>query len=147
MRIAVDALGGDNAPREVVAGALAAAGRLAQDEIFLVGDRPVVEPEVRTDVPPNVSLRNSGGAVGMHEEPAAALRSRPDASISVAAEMVRAGEAEALFSAGNTGAGNRFGAAVSSSGVAPRRRGYGLVQAAGSLEFRYSWGRVCTALL
>jgi glycerol-3-phosphate acyltransferase PlsX len=105
MRIAVDALGGDNAPREVVAGALAAAGRLAQDEIFLVGDRAVVEPEVRTDVPPNVSLREAGGAVGMDEEPAAALRSRPDASISVAAEMVRAGgEAEALFSAGNTGA-------------------------------------------
>ncbi len=104
MRIAVDALGGDNAPREVVVGALAAAGRLAQDEIFLVGDRAVVEPEVRTDVPPNVSLRDAGGSVGMDEEPAAALRSRPEASISVAAEMVRAGEAEALFSAGNTGA-------------------------------------------
>src|SRR3712207_5124872 len=104
MRIAVDALGGDNAPREVVAGALAAAGGLAKDEIFLVGDRSVIEPEVRTDVPPNVSLRDAGGAVGMDEEPAAALRSRPDASISVAAEMVRAGEAEALFSAGKTGA-------------------------------------------
>jgi len=74
MRIAVDALGGDNAPREVVAGALSAAGRLAQDEICLVGDRAAVEPELGTGVPPNVSLRNAGGAVGMDEEPAAALR-------------------------------------------------------------------------
>src|SRR3712207_3818332 len=104
MRIAVDALGGDNAPREVVEGALAAAGKLVRDEIFLVGDRAVVEPETKTDVPPNVSLRNAHGAVGMDEEPAVALRSRPDASIAVAAEIVRAGEAEALFSAGNTGA-------------------------------------------
>ena len=104
MRIAVDALGGDNAPREVVAGAVAAAGRLPRGEIFLVGDRAVVEPEMGTNIAPNVSVRNAGGAVGMNEEPAAALRARPDASIAVAAEMVRNGEADALFSAGNTGA-------------------------------------------
>ncbi len=104
MRIVVDALGGDNAPQEVIAGALAAAGRLVQDEIFLVGDRAVVESEVGTSLRPNVSLRSAGGVVGMEEEPAAALRARPDASIAVAAEMVRDGDADALFSAGNTGA-------------------------------------------
>ena len=104
MRIAVDALGGDGAPREIVAGAVAAAERLPQDEIFLVGDRSLVEPEVDSDGPPNLSLRDAGGPVGMDEEPASALRARPDASIAVAAEMVREGEADALFSAGNTGA-------------------------------------------
>jgi glycerol-3-phosphate acyltransferase PlsX len=104
MRIAVDALGGDYAPREVVAGAVAAAMKLPQDEIFLVGDLAVVEPEVGRNVPHNVSLRNAGRAVGMNEEPAAALRARPDASIAVAAEMVRGGDVDALFSAGNTGA-------------------------------------------
>ena len=102
MRIAVDALGGDNAPGEVVAGALAAARRLPRDEIFLVGDLSLVE--TGADVPPNISLRESGGAVGMEEDPASALRARPDASVAVAAGMVRDGEADAFFSAGNTGA-------------------------------------------
>ena len=102
MRIAVDALGGDNAPGEVVAGALAAARRLPRDEIFLVGDPSLVE--TGADVPPNFSLRESGGAVGMEEDPTSALRARPEASVAVAAGMVRDGEADAFFSAGNTGA-------------------------------------------
>src|SRR5918999_4032950 len=104
MRIAVDALGGDYAPGEVVAGALAAARGLPRDEIFLVGDLSLVEPETGPDSPPNLLLRESGGAVGMEEDPAAALRARPDASVAVAAGMVRDGEADAFFSAGNTGA-------------------------------------------
>ena len=104
MRIAVDAHGGDDAPREVVAGALSAARRLTHDELFLVGKTEVVEPELGSDLPSNVSLRSSGEAVGMDEEPSATLRANPDASVAVAAEMVRDGEADALFSAGNTGA-------------------------------------------
>src|SRR3712207_5183430 len=104
MRIAVDALGGDRAPREIVAGALAAAERLPQDEILLVGARALVEPEVGASSPPNLLLRDAGGPVGMAEEAATALRVRPDASVAVAAGMVREGEADALFSAGNTGA-------------------------------------------
>jgi phosphate acyltransferase len=104
MRIAVDALGGDRAPREVVAGAAAAAERLPNDEIFLVGDRSLVEPEIGASAPPNLSLRNAGGPVGMGEEAASSLRARPDASVATAAEMVRDGEADAFFSAGNTGA-------------------------------------------
>ena len=104
MRLAVDALGGDNAPDEVVAGALAAARRLPDDEVFLVGIPEKIEPALGSDVPPNVTVKPAGGPVAMDEEPAAALRSRPDASVAVAAKMVRAGEADALFSAGNTGA-------------------------------------------
>ena len=104
MRIAVDALGGDNAPGEVVAGALAAANDLLDDELLLVGSREALEREVGPDSPANVTLRSSGEAVGMDEEPTATLRSHPDASVAVAAEMVRDGEADALFSAGNTGA-------------------------------------------
>jgi glycerol-3-phosphate acyltransferase PlsX len=100
MRIAVDALGGDRAPQSIIAGAVAAARRLPKDEIFLVG----AETLGGLDAPPNVILRDAGGEVGMAEEPAAALRARPDASVAVAAEMVRDGEADALFSAGNTGA-------------------------------------------
>ncbi len=102
MRIAVDALGGDNAPEEIIAGAIAAANRLPRDEVILVGERVLLEPAIGASS--NVSVRDAGGAVGMGEEPAAALRARPDASVAVAAEMVRDGEADALFSAGNTGA-------------------------------------------
>jgi phosphate acyltransferase len=104
VRIAVDALGGDKAPREIVAGAVAAAGRLPRDEISLVGDKALVQPEVSQGAPSNLSLRDAGGTVGMGEEAASALRTRPDASVAVAAEMVRDGEADAFFSAGNTGA-------------------------------------------
>ena len=103
MRVAVDALGGDNAPAEVIAGSLAAARKLPDDEIILVGDETLIAPGL-TEVPPNVSLREAHGAIGMEEDPAAALRSRPESSVAVAAEMVRAGDAEAFFSAGSTGA-------------------------------------------
>ncbi len=104
MRIAVDALGGDHAPGEIVAGAVAAARKLQRDQIFLVGERGLLEPELGSGPPSNLSVRDAGGGVGMHEEPATALRSQPDASVAVAAAMVRDGEADALFSAGNTGA-------------------------------------------
>jgi glycerol-3-phosphate acyltransferase PlsX len=104
VRIAVDALGGDNAPGEIVAGTLAAARELPDAEFFLVGTQAVGEEAAGPGAPDNVSLRESGAAVGMDEEPASALRARPDASVAVAAAMVRAGEADAVFSAGNTGA-------------------------------------------
>ena len=104
MRIAVDALGGDNAPREVVAGALSAARDLLHDELLLVGKPDAIEPELGPDPPPNISLRSSGEAVGMDQEPSATLRAHPDTSVAVAAVMVRDGDADAFFSAGNTGA-------------------------------------------
>ena len=104
MRIAVDALGGDNAPREIVAGTISAAGGLPQDEFVLVGKPETLEPELGEDLPSNISVRSSGDAVGMDEEPSVTLRANSDASVAVAAWMVRDGEADTLFSAGNTGA-------------------------------------------
>jgi phosphate acyltransferase len=103
LRVAVDALGGDNAPGEIVAGALAAARKAPDHTFILVGDEAVLEPGL-VDVPGNVSLRDARGTIAMNEEPAGALRARPDSSVAVSAGMVRAGEAEAFFSAGNTGA-------------------------------------------
>ena len=103
MRVAVDALGGDNAPGEIIAGALAAARKLPNDEFVLVGDEAAIEPKLG-DAPTNVSLRPARGAIGMDEDPAGALRTRPDSSVAIAARMVHTGEAEAFFSAGNTGA-------------------------------------------
>jgi phosphate acyltransferase len=103
VRVAVDALGGDNAPWEIVAGALSAASKLPGDQLVLVGDEALIEPWLE-NVPDNVSLRDARGAIGMSEDPATALRARPDSSVAVAARMVRAGEASAFFSAGSTGA-------------------------------------------
>ena len=104
MRIAVDAFGGDEAPGEIVSGTISAARNLPQDEFFLVGDAETLEPFLEPDIPKNVAVREAEGAVGMNEDPATALRSRPDVSIGVCARLVRSGEADALFSAGNTGA-------------------------------------------
>ena len=87
-----------------MAGALSAAEGLPRDELVLVGKPEAIEPEVGPELPANISLRPSGRAVGMDEEPSATLRAHPDASVAVAAGMVRAGEADAFFSAGNTGA-------------------------------------------
>ena len=84
MRVAVDALGGDNAPEAIVAGALAAARKLPDYRFVLVGEESVLEP-LTADAPKNVGLENARGIVGMGEEAAAALRSRPDSSVAVAA--------------------------------------------------------------
>ena len=104
MKIAVDALGGDHAPDEIVAGTLEAARSLPQDEFLLVGDRAGVEAALGEDPPPNITLREANGVIAMTEDPAATLRARPEASVSVAAQAVREGEADAFFSAGSTGA-------------------------------------------
>jgi glycerol-3-phosphate acyltransferase PlsX len=104
VRIAVDALGGDHAPEEIVSGAVAATKRLPGDEILLVSDKERVSKLLASEKLPNLAVRGARGAVGMTEEPASALRARPDASVAVAASLVRSGEADAMFSAGNTGA-------------------------------------------
>jgi phosphate acyltransferase len=104
--IAVDAMGGDYAPRPAVDGALAAA-RHFELGVALVGPRAVLEPELSRHGAVDsaqVRLVEAREAIGMEESPAAALRRKPDASIKVAADLVARGEAAALFSAGHTGA-------------------------------------------
>ena len=105
MRIAIDAMGGDFAPRQIVDGALGAARHLGCG-LVLVGRREAVERELeRHDIGGlDVRLVDAPDVIAMAEPPAAALRRRPGASIRVAAELVARGEAAALFSAGNTGA-------------------------------------------
>ncbi len=93
-RIAVDAMGGDNAPEEVVAGALEAASDAIQPILFGpkgldTGGLPLVET---TQV------------IAMDEKPAEAVRAKPDSSLVVACRAVGQGEADAVLSAGNTGA-------------------------------------------
>jgi glycerol-3-phosphate acyltransferase PlsX len=105
LRIAIDAMGGDDAPRSIVAGALDSARRLSLD-LVLVGRRAAIEPELarRQDARGGVEVVEADEVVEMGEAPGDALRRKPRASIRVAAELVAAGRADALFSAGNTGA-------------------------------------------
>ncbi len=104
--IAVDAMGGDYAPRHVVDGALAAA-RHFDLGVALVGPTALLESEVARhgDADPNrVRFVDAPDVVAMEESPAAALRRKRGASIRVAADVVARGDAAALFSAGHTGA-------------------------------------------
>lgn len=105
MRIAVDAGGGDHAPRNVVAGALVAARSLGFG-LTLVGPRQAIDRELlRHPEAEGVDLRvvSAPDVIGMDEGPAA-LRRKPRSSVRVAAETVARGDAAAFFSAGNTGA-------------------------------------------
>ncbi|HEV3061566.1 MAG TPA: phosphate acyltransferase PlsX [Vicinamibacterales bacterium] len=107
--IAVDAMGGDNAPHHIVDGALAATRHFAVG-VALVGPAAVLEAVVATRIErgdaerSRVRIVDAPAAIAMDESPAAALRRKPNASIRVAAETVARGEAAALFSAGHTGA-------------------------------------------
>lgn len=104
MRIAVDAMGGDFAPRATVAGAVAAA---AHDdvEILLVGDRGRLERELLRWGRPDGRLEivHAEEVVGM-DEPATAVRRKRRSSLMVCAELVRDGRAGAMVTAGHTGA-------------------------------------------
>jgi glycerol-3-phosphate acyltransferase PlsX len=106
MRIAVDAMGGDFAPREIVDGAVRAAASLPSvGQIFLVGDQAAIERELRRSpaVSPKISIRHASEVVAMDESPAQAVRRKRDSSIGRAVDMVKQGEADAVVSAGNTG--------------------------------------------
>ncbi len=108
MKIIVDAMGGDNAPVEIVRGALNAAKARQGLEIVLVGR----EAEVRAaaaqcgarQLPGNVGVVNATEVIDMHDDPATAFKTKKDSSITVGLNMLKAGEGDAFVSAGSTGA-------------------------------------------
>jgi len=103
-RVAVDAMGGDHAPREVVHGAVHAA-RDPGVEVILVGPTRTLQGELRgLGADRTVRIEEAPDVIGMAEAPAMALRRKRRASIPVAVDLIRRGEADAMVSAGNTGA-------------------------------------------
>jgi len=100
-RIALDAMGGDNAPTETVAGAVEAAERGV--EVVLVGHHAVLEAELAKHHI-RLPIVDAPEVIEMGEDPARALREKPGASISVAAKLVAEHSAEGMVSAGSTGA-------------------------------------------
>ena len=106
VRVAVDAMGGDHAPDEVVAGSLDWARRNPDTDVLLVGDEARVMALIDArGLPSNVSIVHASEAIGMDEHPAAAIRTKRDASINVCMRLVREGRADAVVTAGHTGAG------------------------------------------
>jgi glycerol-3-phosphate acyltransferase PlsX len=105
MTLAVDAMGGDNAPRAIVEGAVAAAVDFGLD-LLLVGRRRELEALLLTTSyrGSRVGIADAEDVVGFDEPATTALRKKPRASVRVAAELVKSGAAEGLFTAGHTGA-------------------------------------------
>ena len=105
--IAVDAMGGDNAPRAVCGGAVQACQAFPDIEIILTGDeeqlRPLLEP-VSAEVRSRMRIVHAAEVIGMDEHPVEAIRKKHHSSLRLAMEMVRSGEAQGCISAGNTGA-------------------------------------------
>jgi phosphate acyltransferase len=105
--IAFDVMGGDHGPQEIVGGAAQLSLEAPHLHALLVGDGAIIEEalgRVRHSGE-RISIHHAPAAVGMNEKPSEALLAKPDASIAVAARLVADGEADALVSSGNSGAG------------------------------------------
>lgn len=103
-RIALDAMGGDYAPDEIVAGAIRAQAELDVD-VLLVGDPQAIESSLKKHSSSSqMEIVPAEGVVAMHEEPLVGLRRKPKASINVAMDLVKQKRADGVVSAGHSGA-------------------------------------------
>lgn len=103
-RIAIDAMGGDHAPAEIITGALRAREELDVD-ILLVGDPQQIEAHLPQQTNfGQLEIVPSEGTIEMHEEPLSGIKRKPKASINVAMDLVKQQRADAVVSAGHSGA-------------------------------------------
>jgi glycerol-3-phosphate acyltransferase PlsX len=105
VRIVVDAMGGDHAPLEVVAGALSWARAHPTDSILLVGIPESIKEVAGGPMPANVEIVPASQVVEMDESPALALKAKKDSSIMVAMDLIKQGRGDVLVTAGHSGAG------------------------------------------
>ncbi len=105
-RIAVDAMGGDNAPGAIIRGAVEALHDRDDLELVLVGQEEVIQEELAKidSVPDRVSVVHASQVVAMDESPMEAVRQKKDSSLMVMAKLAAKREVDAIISAGNTGA-------------------------------------------
>jgi len=105
IRIALDAMGGDFAPDEIVKGAVLASQELPDLEIFLVGSPDkIIQALKKHQEKGKLPIVTASEVIGMNEHPVQAVKQKKDASINVAVSLVKDGKADAVISAGNTGA-------------------------------------------
>jgi phosphate acyltransferase len=102
MRIAIDAMGGDHAPKEIVLGAMKAVEQFQDVEITLLGDETQIRPFLTTDE--RISIIHTDEVIEATDEPVRAVRRKKNSSMVLMAKEVSEGRAEACISAGNTGA-------------------------------------------
>jgi glycerol-3-phosphate acyltransferase PlsX len=105
VRVAVDAMGGDHAPLEVVAGTLAWATKHPDDKVLLVGIPERISECAGGPIPANVEVVPASQVVEMDDAGALALKAKRDSSIMVAVDLIKQGRADALVTAGHSGAG------------------------------------------
>ncbi len=105
-KVALDAMGGDNAPGEIVKGAVDAIHKRKDIKVFLVGQEEVIQRELAqyTYETDQIEVVNATEVIETAEPPVMAIRRKKDSSIVVAMNMVKKGEADAFVSAGNSGA-------------------------------------------
>lgn len=106
VRIALDAMGGDNAPQAIVEGAVQAARLFNDIEITLIGREDAIKAELAKHPTEGLKLPivNATEVIGMDEHPVDSIRSKKDSSMVTAFRMVKEGRADVFLSAGNTGA-------------------------------------------
>ncbi|MFS0552991.1 phosphate acyltransferase PlsX [Brevibacillus sp. 179-C9.3 HS] len=104
MRIAVDAMGGDHAPKSAVLGALAAVKENPSITVVLVGDEQAIRNHMPQNMPANIEIVPAAEVILPDDEPVRAVRRKKNSSLVVAIEMAREKKVDAMISAGNTGA-------------------------------------------
>jgi glycerol-3-phosphate acyltransferase PlsX len=106
MRIAIDAMGGDHAPDEIVRGVAEVAPQVPDAALHLVGQTDRIEKLLGTGPsrPPNIHIEHASEVIEMHEDPRRALLGKRDSSLHIGLTMVKHAKADAFISAGNTGA-------------------------------------------
>lgn len=104
MKLAIDAMGGDHAPKEIVLGAIDAASQIENIHITLVGDKQQITPLIPTEYEHKLSIIHTTELITNEDEPVRAVRRKKNASLVLAANEVKEGRADACLSAGNTGA-------------------------------------------
>ena len=105
MKIAVDAFGGDHAPHEIVKGCVAAIQEI-DDDIILVGREQEIADILRNEAVPEgrITICNASEVIETGDHPVEAVRHKKDSSLVVSLRLVKEGKADAVVSAGNTGA-------------------------------------------
>lgn len=103
MKIIIDAMGGDNAPAEIVKGAVRAKRELGVD-VVLVGQQETVKNCLRAEGCNDIEVINAEEVVTMEDDPSTAIRRKKDSSMAVALGLLRDGAGDAVVSAGSTGA-------------------------------------------
>jgi glycerol-3-phosphate acyltransferase PlsX len=105
IKIALDAMGSDNAPFADVEGAVLAA-REFNYQVTLVGDEGLIKKELEKykPIPSNISIHHASEVIGMHEQPVLSVRRKRDSSIVVLSNLAKEKKVDAIVSAGNTGA-------------------------------------------